>query len=209
LGCGDGSNLLPAAFYHPDSTFIGIDSSSVGIDRAREGASRLGLQNIRFVLGDVRGLQPSTTARSDYIVAHGLYSWVPDDARDAILAFCRHNLSPHGLAYVSYNANPGWAVRQVVRDALLRSSLVRQAADEDKAARAIEVAARLLQDLPSRGHAHAALLAEELERVRNGKPFYIFHEYLAELNEGFWLGDFVERARRHGLDYVADALFCR
>jgi hypothetical protein len=158
---------------------------------------------------DVCDLKPTDMARSDYIIAHGLYSWVSHDARYAILAFCRHNLSPSGLAYVSYNAQPGWATRRVVRDALLRAPSVRQATVEHRAARAIEVATRLLQDLPSRDYAHAVLLAEELERVRNGKPFYVAHEYLAEVNEGFWLGDFVERARLSGLDYVADAQFCR
>jgi hypothetical protein len=164
---------------------------------------------VRFVVEDVRRLVPTDIAASDYIIAHGLYSWVPDDARDAIFAFCRQNLSPSGLAYVSYNAQPGWATRRVVREALLRAPTVREAATEQKAASAIEVATRLLEDLPSRDYAHAVLLSEELERVRHGEPFYVAHEYLAEVNEGFWLGDFVGRARRSGLEYVADAQFCR
>jgi Predicted methyltransferase regulatory domain len=96
-----------------------------------------------------------------------------------------------------------------VRETLLRARSVREAAVEHKAARAIDVAAQLLEDLPSRDYAFAVLLAGELERVRDGKPFYVFHEYLAEVNEGFWLRDFVECARRNSLDYVADAQFCR
>jgi methyltransferase-like protein len=164
---------------------------------------------VRFVVEDVRSFEPGDTAASDYIIAHGLYSWVPEDARAAILAFFRRNLSRSGLAYVSYNAQPGWATRRIVRDVLLRARSVREAAPEDRAARAIDVATRLLDDLPSRNYAHAVSLAEELERVRSGEPFYVAHEYLAEVNEGFWLGDFVERARRNGLEYVADAQFCR
>lgn len=209
LGCGDGANLLPLAFYHPESTFTGVDNARAELDRACEGTRCLGLKNVRFVLKDVRDLRPADVAPCDYIIAHGLYSWVPEDARDAILAFCHQNLTPSGLAYISYNAQPGWAVRRLVRETLLRSRAVREAAVEDKAERAIEVAAHLLEDLPSRDYAHAVLLAEELERVRDGKPFYVFHEYLTEVNEGFWLRDFVERARRHGLDYVADAQFGR
>lgn len=209
LGCGDGANLLSLAFYHPESTFIGIDNSRVELNRACEGARCLGLENIRFVQKDVRNLGPADVDPCDYVIAHGLYSWVPEDARDAILTFCRQNLKPSGLAYISYNAQPGWGVRRLVRETLLRARSVQEAAVEDKAERAIEVAVCLLEDLPSRDYAHAVLLAEELERVRDGKPFYVFHEYLADVNEGFWLRDFVGRAHQHGLDYVADAQFCR
>lgn len=209
LGCGDGANLLPLAFYDPESTFIGIDNSRPELDRAREGARCLGLENIHFVLKDVRSLGSTDLAPCDYIIAHGLYSWVPEDAREAILNSCQKNLTPSGLAYVSYNAKPGWATRCLVRETLLRARSVREAAIEDKAQRAIEVANDLLEDLPSRDYAFAVLLAEELERVRGGKPGYVFHEYLAEVNEGFWLREFVECALRNGLEYVADAQFCR
>ena len=201
--------MLSLAFYNPKSTFIGIDSSKGEIDRARESARCLGLGNIHFVLKDVRSLGPEDLPSSDYIIAHGLYSWVPADARDAILNFCRKNLTSSGLAYISYNAQPGWAIRRLVRETLLRSRLIQEAAIEDKATIAIEVATQLLEDMPSRSYAFAALLAEELERVSDGKPFYVFHEYLAEFNEGFWLRDFVDHAHRNGLDYVADAQSCR
>jgi hypothetical protein len=179
------------------------------LERAREGVSCLGLENISFVLNDVLDLNPADFAPCDYIVAHGLYSWVPEDARDAILNFCRQALAPSGLAYISYNTQPGWATRHLVRETLLRSRAVREAPIQDKGNRAIELAAQLLADLPSREHASAVLLGDELERVRQGRPCYVFHEYLAEVNDGFWLGEFVDRARRHGLDYVTDAMFCR
>lgn len=207
LGCGDGANLLPIAFYHPDSTFIGIDNAESELSRASEGARQIGLQNIQFVQPDVRDLEPAEFAPCDYIIAHGLYSWVSDDTRESILQFCQNCLSPTGLAYISYNAQPGWASRGLVRDILLRSRTVQQAAIEDKANKAMEVASQLLDTLPSRDYAYAALLADELQRVRDGKPFYVFHEYLEEFNEGFWLRDFVEHARQNDLNYVCDAQF--
>ncbi len=207
LGCGDGANLLPIAFYHPDSTFIGIDNAESGLSRAREGARQIGLHNIQFIQKDICKIEQAEIVQSDYIIAHGLYSWVSDDIREAILQFCRNGLAPTGLAFISYNAQPGWASRGLVRNILLRSASVQQAAIEDKATKAIEVATELLQAMPSRDYAYAVLLTEELERVRDGKPFYIFHEYLEEYNEGFWLRDFVEHARQDDLDYVCDAQF--
>jgi SAM-dependent methyltransferase len=209
LGCGDGANLLPLAYYSPESTFIGIDSSSTHLAAAREAAESLCLSNIRFVLTDVRHLRPGEFPRADYVIAHGLYSWVPDQARDAILNFCRQALAAAGLAYISYNAQPGWATRRLVREALVRARSVRDAPIEEKAGRAIKFAAQLLEHLPSRDYASAILLRDELERVRNSKPGYVYHEYLATVNDGFWLGEFVERARGHRLRYVCDAQFGR
>jgi methyltransferase-like protein len=125
------------------------------------------------------------------------------------LGFCRNTLTLSGLAYISYNAQPGWATRRLVRETLLRSRLVNEASLECKAAKAIQVATQLLKDLPYPDCAASVVLSEELQRVCNGKPFYVLHEYLAEANDGFWLRDFVERARQHDLDYVCDAQFCR
>jgi ubiquinone/menaquinone biosynthesis C-methylase UbiE/methyltransferase-like protein len=207
LGCGDGANLLPMAFYHPDSTFMGIDIAESGLSRAREGAAQIGLHNIQFMQKDICKIEQAEIVQCDYIIAHGLYSWVSDDIREAILQFCRNSLSATGLAFISYNAQPGWASRGLVRDILLRSASVQQAAIEDKASKAIEVASELLQAMPSRDYAYAVLIAEELERVRDGKPFYVYHEYLEEFNQGFWLRDFIERARQNNLNYVCDAQF--
>jgi len=209
LGCGDGGNLLPLAFYHPDCTFVGIDRSRSALDRAQEVADRLNLENVRLVCGDVRELSPTEFDCVDYVIAHGLYSWVPDDARYAILRFCRDALAPNGLAYISYNAQPGWSTRQIVRDTLRRSQSVREAAVAEKAAKAIEFATRLLEDLPASRFASTMVLGDELARVRDGQPWYVFHEYLTETNCGFWLRDFVEEARQSGLSYVVDAHFCR
>ena len=209
LGCGDGANIIALAFYHPESNFVGIDLSSGQIHLASLAAAGANLKNVRFVQGDICELDADSFPPSDYIIAHGLYSWVPEDTRKAIFRFCRHNLKPTGLAYISYNALPGWATRNLVRETLLRAPSVRDAPIHPKAEKAIQVAANLLEDLPSRDYAAAVLLANELERVRNGAPFYVLHEYLAETNQGFWLRDFVDAARSHDLDYVCDAQFCR
>lgn len=209
LGCGDGGNLLPLAFYHPRSVFVGIDSSRSALDRAQEAADRLGVTNIRYVCRDIRDVTARELAPVDYIIAHGLYSWVPEDVRGAILSFCRDALSADGLAYISYNAQPGWSTRLLVRDTLRRAQSVREAPIEQKAARAIALATRLIEDMPSAGFASTVVLADELARVRDGDPGYVFHEYLTDTNDGFWLTDFVERARQYGLGYVVDAQFCR
>jgi SAM-dependent methyltransferase len=211
LGCGDGANLVPLAFYAPDSTFIGFDSSYRQIRSARAAGERVGATNIEFIVGDIRDLAvvDSVQPGFDYIIVHGVYSWVSQDVRTAILTFCRRTLSPSGLAFISYNAQPGWAVRRLVREVLLRTAEVQAAPVTEQAARAIETAGNLLNYLQGTECASATVLAEELQRVRQAKPFYVLHEYLAEFNNGFWLRDFVDEAARRGLRYVGDAQFCR
>src|SRR4029077_11314117 len=40
---------------------------------------------------------------------HGVYSWVVPSVRTSIVQFIEKTLKPGGIAYVSYNAMPGWA----------------------------------------------------------------------------------------------------
>ncbi|MEC4678764.1 MAG: class I SAM-dependent methyltransferase [Nitrospirota bacterium] len=98
LGCGNGANLLALAFYHKNATFIGIDNAESELNRAQKAAEGLSLNNIQFLHEDVRQLNDVSLLPCDYIVAHGLYSWVRADVRSAILSFCQQRLSPSGLA---------------------------------------------------------------------------------------------------------------
>jgi SAM-dependent methyltransferase len=209
LGCGDGANLIPLAFYSPDCDFIGVDSSLRQIRSARETVDALELTNIRFEQQDVRDLDPNGYGSFDYILAHGLFSWIPDDARRAVLFFCQTHLSSTGLAYICYNAMPGWAIRGLLRDILLRSQRIRETPIDGQAEAALALIRELHEDLPSREYAFGDLLAREFEYLESATPFYIQHEYLAEENHPFWLRDFVNLAAEFGLDYVANAQFCK
>ncbi|MBN2716918.1 MAG: methyltransferase domain-containing protein [Deltaproteobacteria bacterium] len=209
LGCGDGTNLIALAFYHPNSTFVGVDGSSVQIEMARTCAAALKLSNIRFEDADILELEQYNFSHFDYIIAHGVFSWVPENVRTAIFEFCQQKLSRNGLAYISYNTMPGWAMRGVVRDALLRNKMVRIATVRQKAEVAIDVAHKLREELPDCENAYSALLDSELKRVPECTPSYILHEYLEPYNTPFWFRDFVHRAQSHDLAYIIDAQFCR
>lgn len=209
LGCGDGANLIALAFYHPNSTFVGIDNSSVHIASAKTNAAALKLANLRFECIDICELPGFDFPAFDYIIAHGVFSWVPENVRHAILEFCQQNLSATGLAYISYNTLPGWAMRGVVRDALSRNPMVQTAPVHNKAEAAIEIAHELLNELHDNDTAYGALLEDELKRVPECSPSYILHEYLDPHNTAFWFRDFVHLAQSHGLAYIIDAQFCR
>jgi len=118
LGCGDGGNLIPMALGLPRSGFTGIDLAG---DAIREGCavvSALGLRNITLRQLDLMEAGPEL-GEFDYIIAHGLYSWVPPEVRERLLHVCRAHLAPSGVAYVSYNTYPGFHRREMFREMML------------------------------------------------------------------------------------------
>jgi SAM-dependent methyltransferase len=203
LGCASGGNLLPMAFYLPAGRFVGIDlyENQVAAGQARVAA--LGLGNIELRQGDIAALDPAALGTFDYVIAHGVYSWVPDAVRDKLLALARDVLAPSGIAFVSYNTLPGWRMRGMLRDLLLHA--VRghsEPAAKLRAARAaldrVAAAVRGLDALSAR------YLATEIARLGTKPDSYLFHEYLAEENRPLLFRDFVDRAAAAGLRHVCD-----
>jgi SAM-dependent methyltransferase/methyltransferase-like protein len=204
LGCGDGSNLLALAHHRPGATFVGLDASRVQIEMAERAARELGIDNVRFFAADVRS--PGDIGGAfDFIVCHGVFSWVPEGARRAILEHCAERLTPGGLAYISYNIFPGWKLRGMVREELLHA--VRDVTDpRERAPRAVQAVAQLRAAIPRSDHPYSALLAAELDMVLESSLPYVLHEYLSEVNDACYYRDFVALAREHGLEPAGDAI---
>ncbi|MBM4063965.1 MAG: class I SAM-dependent methyltransferase, partial [Planctomycetes bacterium] len=118
IGCATGGNLLPMAVGLPRGRFVGVDVSPAQIEAARRAQRELGVQNVDWIAGDVTAVA-FAPASFDYVVCHGVWSWVPEPVQQAILAVIARVLSPDGIAYLSYNTYPGWHLRSMVRDMLL------------------------------------------------------------------------------------------
>ena len=203
LGCARGGNLLPMALDLPDATFVGIDLSARQIDEGLAQLRRIGVRNITLETRSIMDLDASFGA-FDYVICHGVYSWVPEPVRDAILARCRDLLTPAGVAYVSYNTLPGWDIGRSLRDFLLMN-LAATANVKEKVARAREALRALIVGLKSQPGAHAAAFRVEAESLLDVPDSYLFHEYLETSNDPVYFREFVERARAFGLDHLADA----
>src|SRR5262249_12745352 len=115
VGCATGGNLIPLAQALPQSTFVGFDLAPRQIEQGRRVAAAAGLGNIDLRPVGILDVDQSV-GQFDYILCHGVYSWVGPDVRDAILRLCRDRLAPQGVAYVSYNTYPGWHLRAPIRD---------------------------------------------------------------------------------------------
>lgn len=118
IGCAAGGNLLPFAAAHPDAKIVGVDLSSAQVSEGRQVIERLGLRNIELLAMSLTDITPDF-GQFDYIITHGVYSWIPAEVREGLMRVCRENLAPAGVAYISYNTYPGWKVSEVVRDALV------------------------------------------------------------------------------------------
>ena len=118
LGCADGGNLIPMAELLPQSQFIGIDGSTVQITEGRKVVKEFALKNIRLQAMDILEVNLSL-GHFDYIICHGVFSWVPVDTQERIFTLCQNHLAPQGVAYISYNTYPGWHMRGMIRDMML------------------------------------------------------------------------------------------
>lgn len=206
LGCANGANLLPLAWYRRHAEFTGLDASGRQIDTANECRARLGLDNLRFVKGDFRTALERIDGEFDVIMAHGVFSWVPDDARDAMLALCAGRLSPNGLLYLNYNAHPGWTVRGLVRDFLLQQTAGVENLEE-RAQLCRKISADVISPLKEGEHAFTRLMANEFRLVVDQHPAYIAHEYLTPVNRAYWREEFFAVLREAGFAHIADADF--
>jgi SAM-dependent methyltransferase len=202
VGCGDAANLLPIAARYPDARFVACDYSSLLMSRARSRAGALGLANVEFAQGDLREIAPSL-GTFDYVIAHGFYSWVPADVREAFVAMLARQLAPGGLAFVSYNVLPGCFVRRIGWDAL------RMTVPADAPARErLEATRRELRDLAQAWSAMDGIpahLGREYADAADRSDSMLYHDDLSGVNEAVYFSTFVQHVGRHGLGFVAEA----
>jgi SAM-dependent methyltransferase len=201
LGCAGGFNLVPVAAVYPDSQVVGIDLAANHVRSARAFARRMGLRNTRFEQGDIGSLPDLGTF--DYIIAHGVYSWVPDPIRDALLAAIRRLLAPNGIATVSYNTLPGWAMRGVIRDMVQLSGSDGPPRERIAAARAM--LAFVGAGAGTVGGPYGALLAGEAAKLADCDEAYLFHEHLGPVTKAIYFHEFVAHAATHHLSWLGEA----
>jgi methyltransferase-like protein len=205
IGCASGGNLIPMAVGYPRAEFVGVDFSSIQIEEGRATIAALGIGNIRLVAMDVVDFDESYGA-FDFIIAHGIYSWVPPAVQETILSLCARHLTKTGIALVSYNTLPGWHLLAIVRDAMLYQTR----GVEDPRARVADARATLEflgRSMQGDNSTYGRLLRMAADNLRQQPDYYILHDYLEQVNDPLYFHQFVERAERHRLRYLGDADF--
>lgn len=202
LGCASGGNLIPMGARHPQATMLGVDLSSVQIQQGRDLLAQVRAPNVELRTLSVTDIDDSF-GEFDYIICHGVYSWVPEAVQEAILRVCSRNLSPDGVAYVSYNVYPGWKAREIVRDAMILRGGPRDTPDEKLA-----YARGMLEFLEGSARPDSVLkktLEETMPIVRGSNESYLLHEFLEPCNAPCYFKEFVARGEAQGLSYLCDA----
>ncbi|HEY5285585.1 MAG TPA: methyltransferase regulatory domain-containing protein, partial [Solirubrobacteraceae bacterium] len=138
----------------------------------------------------------------DYIVAHGVYSWVPPQARGALLDCVKRCLAPQGIAFVSYNAYPGSYLRDMARD-MLRYHVQGLSDPGERLASAQELMRTIVEiEQPS---PFARVLREQMERMLGYSDALLFHDDLAEVSTPFYFHEFIEHTSARGLQFLSEA----
>lgn len=202
MGCGDGTNLASFALGLPGSEFVGIDLAATPIQRGQEMARAIGLKNLSLHAGSVIEIG-ADFGQFDYIIAHGLYSWVPAPVREKVLAICQANLAPQGVAYVSYSANPGGHFKSMIRE-MMQFHTQGFADAREQVQQAIALI-KFLAESQTKAEAYRKFLQEELEILLPRDPTNIFHDELSKDHTSFLFHEFCERAKQHELQYLAEA----
>src|SRR5262245_19261019 len=176
LGCASGGNLLPLAARWPEARFLGVDLSARQVADGNRRIRYFHLENATLKKADLADL--SLSARSfDYVICHGVFSWVPPTVQGAILRLIGHCLGDSGVAAISYNVLPGWHLRNPVKD-ILRFYARTDGTIQERVAHA-RAALAALGTYTGPG-AYGALLRTEARQLAKIPSSYILGEFLAE-----------------------------
>lgn len=194
LGCGSGHHLLPLAARWPEAELVGIDRDAAAIGLARELAAEAGLANIDFRPGDLEHDHGAGPGSWDFIIAHGVFSWVPDAVKLALLRSIAASLAPNGVAVVCFNVAAGWRARLRL---VAKARAIQCAGEGGDVMRALELLREvcvtdaervIVDDMRAKG---AAVLA---------------HDDFAPVCDAFSLSDFVALAAHHGLRWLGEGV---
>lgn len=208
IGCATAQALIPLALSLPDTQFTGIDPSLSQITAGRKTCQELGIKNIKLLHCGVDEIAQQKLS-FDYIICHGVFSWVSPKIQQSILSLCHTHLSANGIAYISYNTNPGWNFRKTVRD-LLHCSVDRKLSPQAQIGQARQIL-QTFEGSIGRDYErpYSLMLSTELARIRSESDSYLFHEFLEENNHPVFFHEFISAARAHSLKVIADAHFSR
>ena len=205
VGCGDGTNMISVAFGLPDAQCVGIDLAAAGIEKGQSVVRELGLKNVTLRQMDLMDVGRDL-GEFDFIVAHGLYSWVPEAVRDKLMSVCSENLAANGVAYVSYNTYPGAHLRNMVRD-MMRFHVGEFPDSKQQVEQARAFINFLAAEAKTDDGVYPQVVKKEQARIAGFRDSSLFHDDLADCNAPVYFYQFVEHAARYGLKYLAEAHF--
>ncbi|PHI08020.1 methyltransferase regulatory domain-containing protein [Fusobacterium polymorphum] len=204
IGCSFGGNIIPFALENPKAEVIGVDLSSVQIEEGNRIIEYLGLENIRLIHQNVLEFDKKF-GKFDYIICHGVFSWVNEEVQRGILNVIKNHLSENGSAILSYNTYPGWKNLEVARDVMLfRDEMLKNRGEQINEGNAVKYGRGAIEFL-----SQFSVLNEKIKAgitdITEKDDYYILHEYFEENNKPMYLYDFSKMLLEHDLIHVVDS----
>src|SRR6185295_12185038 len=136
----------------------------------------------------------------DYIIAHGVYAWVPPPVQNKLLAVCRANLAPNGVAFVSYNSYPGSRLKEIARE--MFQYFVRPLDTSDRARdRVRQLLNTAKRPRPQTGK-WGPVMGQLCEFLNSQPDIHLAHDEMGRYYRPVYFHEFIEHAGRHGLQYL-------
>lgn len=207
LGATYGGNIISQALFNPDATFVGIELSQEQVEKGNEVIANAGLTNVSLVQSDIASIG-SEIGTFDYIIAHGVYSWVDDGVKDALLRLIDEHLAEDGIAYISYNTYPGWHTMEEVRQLMMFSN--RDKAQFNHKEKVLHgktigsiVGSQILKydNLKERNSKFLGALRSVMQK----DEYYVGHDHLEPNNDPVYFYQFNDHLGAHNLAYLCDA----
>ena len=207
LGATYGGNIISQALFNPDATFVGIELSQEQVEKGNEVIANAGLANVSLIQSDIASIG-SEIGTFDYIIAHGVYSWVDDGVKDALLRLIDEHLAEDGIAYISYNTYPGWHTMEEVRQLMMFSN--RDKAQFNHKEKVLHgktigsiVGSQILKydNLKERNSKFLGALRSVMQK----DEYYVGHDHLEPNNDPVYFYQFNDHLGAHNLAYLCDA----
>lgn len=207
LGATYGGNIISQALFNPDATFVGIELSQEQVEKGNEVIANAGLTNVSLIQSDIASIG-SEIGTFDYIIAHGVYSWVDDGVKDALLRLIDEHLAEDGIAYISYNTYPGWHTMEEVRQLMMFSN--RDKAQFNHKEKVLHgktigsiVGSQILKydNLKERNSKFLGALRSVMQK----DEYYVGHDHLEPNNDPVYFYQFNDHLGAHNLAYLCDA----
>ncbi len=203
IGCGDGTNLLSMAYALPNCEFVGFDLSEKHILRGCATSQQIGVKNVHLFQADAAMIDIQSLGMFDYIVAHGVFSWVPDHIREKILKIYSECLEPHGVGYISYNAYPGCHIREIAAG-IMKIGSAGFAEPNERVEHGIAFL-DAITDAAEADSIYQNMLRLELEQIRDRSVQNVFHDDHSDSNVPFYFSDFVSMIEPWGLQFFSES----
>lgn len=207
LGATYGGNIISQALFNPDATFVGIELSQEQVEKGNEVIANAGLTNVSLIQSDIASIG-SEIGTFDYIIAHGVYSWVDDGVKDVLLRLIDEHLAEDGIAYISYNTYPGWHTMDEVRQLMMFSN--RDKAQFNHKEKVLHgktvgsiVGSQILKydNLKERNSKFLGALRSVMQK----DEYYVGHDHLEPNNDPVYFYQFNDHLEAHNLAYLCDA----